>query len=499
MTNHSANSLTRLLAASCITLLCASSALGAPPLTEKQRREKYAVLARDNEEQFGKGSNTGAEALFRAQLEIWPEDPVASYNLACALGGQRRDPAIIIDALVTAINNGFDDIRRMKRDPFLASTVPAPEIQALFKDWPSVLDANLTRTITRYQKYVPKAQPIRDEALKIAYISTFDANSVNLSKTELAAIARWATANIFPNLSKSSELALDPWVLITLPNRQNFNLWVAETYGAPDRGSIAIIGGDYSHDQKRLVAQDLGSTLRHEFMHALHWRDMTRRGQTYPLWLQEGMCCLAEDYDLSGDLAMGTITPAHSWRTNAVIRLERNKKALTIRQLSTMTDQDFTSSRPLAAYAQARTFFMYLNSKNKLRGWYQAYCEHYNEDPSAFTALRLALQLSENDAEQDYKNYIRSLKEINENVPDGGASMGVEVSAGNGEGPVISMAYGHRLFKSGDVLLTFNHRPVREIPELVRLLSLCQPGDETAFTLRRGKKIVEFSLPLAAK
>ncbi len=499
MTNYSANSLARLLAASWITLLCASSALGAPPLTEKQRREKYAVLARENEEQFRKGSQEGAEALFRAQLEIWPEDPIASYNLACSLGAQRRDPSICIEALVAAINNGYDDIRRMKRDPYLAATVPAPEIQAIFKDWTAVLEANLARTITRYQKYVPKAQPIRDEDLKIAYISTFDANSVNVSKTELAAIARWATTNIFPNLSKPSELALDPWVLLILPNKQNFNQWLTETYGPPAPGSIATIGGEYNHEQKRLVAQDLGSTLRHEFMHTLHWRDMTRRGQTYPLWLQEGMCCLAEDYDLTGDLATGTITPAHSWRTNAVIRLERNKKALTIRQLSTMTDQEFSSNRPLATYAQARTFFMYLNSKNKLKGWYQAYCEHYGEDTSAFTALRLALQLSEPEAEQDYKKYIRSLNEINENVPDGGASMGVEVSAGNGEGPVISFAYGHPLFKSGDVLLTFNHRPVREIPELVRLLSQCQPGDQTAFTLRRGKKIIDLSLPLVAK
>lgn len=489
---------------SCVSagLLCAFiaySTFAAPPVTEKQRREKYAQLARDNEEQFPKGSFDGAEALYRAQLEIWPEDPIASYNLACALGGQRRDPSICIEALVAAINNGYDDIRRMKRDPYLAATVPAREIQDLFSNWNTVLEANLARTITRYQKFVPKAQPIRDEDLKIAYISTFDANSVNLSKTELAAIARWATANIFPNLTKPSELALDPWVLLILPNRQNFNLWVAETYGSPDRGSIAIIGGEYNHEQKRLVAQDLGSTLRHEFMHTLHWRDMTRRGQTYPLWLQEGMCCLAEDYNLTGTLETGTITPAHSWRTNAVIRLERNKKALTIRQLSSMSDTDFSSNRPLATYAQARTFFMYLNSKNKLKGWYQAYCENYGKDSTAFTALRLALQLSEEEAEKDYKNYIRSLNEINENVPVGGASMGVEVSAGNGEGPVISMAYGHPILKSGDILLTFNRRPVRDIPELVRLLSLSQPGDETEFTLRRGKKIIDLSFPLVAK
>ena len=148
---------------------------------------------------------------------------------------------------------------------------------------------------------------------------------------------------------------------------------------------------------------------------------------------------------------------------------------------------------------RSRTLFMYLLSKNKLKEWYQSYCETFNQDSTGFTAFSKVLSLSEPDLEKDYRKYIRSLKEVNENVPNGGSSMGVEVSAGNGEGPVISMAYGHPLFKTNDILLTFNRRPVRDIPELVRLLSLCQPGDETAFTLRRGKKIVDLSLPLVAK
>jgi hypothetical protein len=235
-------------------------------------------------------------------------------------------------------------------------------------------------------------------------------------------------------------------------------------------------------------------------MHVLHWRDMTRRGQVHPIWLQEGLCSLAEDYDLTGqDMDTGSIRPSHSWRTNAVIRMARSGRLQSIKKLITMPPEGFSGTRPLASYAEARTLMMFLLDRGKLRSWYESYCTHYREDSTGQRAFEEVFAATLDSIEKDYRKYVRSLTEIAENVATGGASMGVEVTVGQGEGPVISQTYGHELFRTGDILITMNGRPVRETPELVRLLQLCNPGDDATFTVRRGQLLVDVAVKLAAK
>ena len=44
------------------------------------------------------------------------------------------------------------------------------------------------------------------------------------------------------------------------------------------------IGGMYEHTFRRLVSRDIGNSLRHEFVHALHFGHMARLDQPHPLW-----------------------------------------------------------------------------------------------------------------------------------------------------------------------------------------------------------------------
>ncbi|NIM60902.1 MAG: hypothetical protein GTO30_04390, partial [Acidobacteria bacterium] len=51
-------------------------------------------------------------------------------------------------------------------------------------------------------------------------------------------------------------------------------------------------GGIYEHERRRLIARDIGASLRHELTHAYHYADMDRLGQRHPLWVQEGIATL---------------------------------------------------------------------------------------------------------------------------------------------------------------------------------------------------------------
>jgi hypothetical protein len=471
-----------------------------PRLSTRQRTEKLAELASRAFDAFRQGRHAEAESFLREQLSIAPADPIALYNLACVLGAQRKNDDAGL-ALADAITNGYVDLRRIRRDPFVASARLQDAPKALIDNWPRTLDNALQRTIDLSLPLAPKSSPIRDDTLKIAFLCAFDEQSCTDARTEISGIGSWAITNIFPTHNDSAELALDPWALIVLPTRAAFERWSTDTYGPRPAASYHAVGGAYDHDTKRLIAQDLGSTLRHEFLHVLHWRDMTRRGQIHPVWIQEGLCSLMEDYDFLPD---NSLTPAHSWRTTTAKRLLAANTLPSLAALTSMTRETFSQSRPLTNYALARTFFLYLHSQGKLAAFYSTLCSTFSEDPTGTLALERTLSKPLADINSDFRSYLRSTPDIPEQITPGMASLGVEITAGTGEGPIVTLAPSSSPLRSGDVIVALTAKdqpphPVRDIPELIRLLSRCTPGENLTITLRRGKARLTLDLPLVAK
>jgi len=471
-----------------------------PRLSTRQRTEKLSDLASRAFDAFRQGRHAEAETLLREQLAIAPADPIALYNLACVLGAQRKNDEAGI-ALAEAITNGYVDLRRIRRDPFVASARLQDAPKSLIDNWPRTLENALQRTIDISKPLAPKSAPIRDETLKIAYLCAFDDQSCTDARSEISSIGTWAITNIFPTHNDPAELSLDPWALIVLPTRAAFERWSTETYGPRPAASYHAVGGAYDHDTKRLIAQDLGSTLRHEFLHVLHWRDMTRRGQIHPVWIQEGLCSLMEDYDLLPD---HSLTPAHSWRTTTAKRLLNANTLPTLAALTSMSRETFSQSRPLTNYALARTLFLYLHDQGKLAPFYSILCSTFSEDPTGTLALERALSKPLSEINTDFRTYLRSTPDIPEQITPGMASLGVEITAGSGEGPIVTLAPSSSPLRSGDVIVALTTKdlpahPVRDIPELIRLLSRHSPGDTLQLTLRRGKTRLTLDLPLIAK
>jgi C-terminal processing protease CtpA/Prc len=213
----------------------------------------------------------------------------------------------------------------------------------------------------------------------------------------------------------------------------------------------------------------------------------------------EGLCSLVEDYDTDDD---GNLQPTTSWRTNTVKRLEKVSKLTPIETLAKMPPQTFSGNRPLANYAQARTFFLYLYQKGKLKAWYSAYVEGYREDPTGVKAIELVLGRTIRDVNKDYRAWVRTLAEVPEQISTGMASLGIQIDAGDGEGPVVAAIDrrpGRPDLKVGDIITTIDNRPTRDNAELVRVLSSFKPGDTVEVGYRRGKNYGTTNITLIAR
>ncbi len=447
-------------------------------------------------EAIGKGDAAGGEALLREQLALDPGNFVIYYNLACARSLQDDAPGGM-DLLVRAVERGFVDLAQMRRDPQLARVRTDPRFERLAGNWAEVLrrqsDANLKATKAQFTQgaYAQSS----DERLRVHVLSAMDETSTTQARADIARLYDWALGGVFADLTRADAAQADAWTVVVLPSPKDFVRWVVSSYGSAAAGSFSGIGGAYMHDEKRLVAQDLGATLRHEFFHVLHWRSTTRLGQDHPIWIQEGLCSLVEDYELAADRSPASLRPVPSWRTNISKRLLNAGKLLRIEQLAKVPRATFTGTNPLAHYGQARTVFLFLSDRGKLGEWYAHYTGHYAEDPTGVASIAAVFAKPIDQVEKDYRAWVRALPEVAEQLRPGEATLGVDVEPGTGDGPVIVGI--PRLKKNepaparlaglsvGDVITAVNGLPTRDLNELIRVLGAMKVGDEVEVEYRR--------------
>jgi hypothetical protein len=487
-----------------IALLAAPAAgqdVRSAPTPEDERRSLSSQASAFRAINAGKLDD--AERHLREAITIDDSNFVFHYNLACVLSLQEKvDDGVA--ALMAAIERGFVDLRTLRTDGQLAAVRKDERIERLIAAWPTVLDrhleANLASITALFNDPKTRYETTRDARLRIAVVSAMDPKSTELAHADLARLYDWGLAAVFEDLADPATMGTDPWATVVLPTGRDFGRWLIAAFGRDAAPAFSGIGGSYMHDQKRLVAQDLGATLRHEFFHVLHWRSATRLGQDHPVWIQEGLCSLVEDYDLA-DGKPENLKPAASWRSNMARRILSAGNMLPINKLSAMRHERFTGTTPLAHYAQARTFFLYLWTTGKLKDWYRTYTtdrEHgYRADRSGVKALEHVYGVPSTQIDKDYRAWVRTLPQVAEQSRLGTATLGVDVDPGTGDGPVIAAippdsrrernqarAAGLRI---GDVITAIDGRPTRDLNELVRILGEYEAGDEVEVSYRRGR------------
>ncbi|MFZ4573058.1 MAG: TPR end-of-group domain-containing protein [Phycisphaerales bacterium] len=449
---------------------------------------------------FDRGDYARAEELLRKHLAVEPGNFVVLYNLACARAMQ-SDPAGAGEWLVKAVESGFIDLHRMRTDPMLDPVREDPNYHKLVDNWPVVLKARRDADVKGLEKRYGKGYATTsDERLRLTYRSAFHPAAFESARAEMTRLAEWADREIMPGILDPEKGVDDPWVSVILPTRDDFRDWISERYGPDMLDGPSTVGGAYIHDTKQLIAMDLGATFRHEFLHILHWRSMSRLGQQHPVWVMEGLCSLVEDYDAD---AGGGITPATSWRTNLLKRREKINRLFKIEQFVKVSQSKFTSTTPLAHYAQARAIFLFLHQRGKLRDWYAHYTSNFDADPSGLASLTSVLGMTATEFDGEFRAWVKALPQVPEEIRAGMASLGVEVDAGEGEGVVVTRLAKPKLVEGtlrlNDIITAIDEKPVRDTAELVRVLSAYSPGAEVQVSYRRAKKVSTCRVKLIAK
>ena len=431
------------------------------------------------------GDYTEAEDVFRELIELRPRSFVGHYNLAAAhsMQGEVSDA---VDSMSNAIALGFTDKAQLERDPDIAALREDPWFGQLMSQWGALIDARRdadTRLIEGlFQK---KIESRTSDELRFELRSGHDPVATDEAFEELAMIADWAHRELFTELP-AHDLSEHPWIMIGLPDRTGFARWAITVFGPSVRGSLSSVGGAYEHQQRRLVAQDLGATLRHEFVHVLHWRDMSRLGQVHAPWVQEGLASLIEDYDIRGAYP----APVPSWRTNIVKRLRKANRLPSIEQLSKIEMNAFTAKRPLSQYAQARAAMLWLLDTGNLGTFYEHYCTNFEDDPTGYRSILAATGLEPDELEEQYREWVLALPDVPETGSDLNATLGIEIENGSGDGVVVKAlpaGAGRRTgLKLGSVITHINGRPTRDLFELIRVLGDYGPGQTVTLHHRRG-------------
>ncbi|MBX3405682.1 MAG: PDZ domain-containing protein [Phycisphaeraceae bacterium] len=497
----------------------APGAIGTPPALPSRQAEREAaeptLTREEHEEAFLKAMRRGDLEGAERTLLAWTRDDadnfVPWYNLACVLSIRGKlEPAA--EALQQSVVKGFADFHTLTTDPDLRHLRGTETYKAIVEGWDRIIDSRIDAQLDAARK-IFRGTPGRpytfekDEALRLAYISALDATTFAQARQEIALLAHWWETLVLPEDEplRSGRRApigpegdgaarpAPPWVTIVLPSRPDYLRWVTQRYGAAGEG----VGGVYSHDEKRLVAMDAGSTLRHEYWHALHWRHMDQLGQRHPVWVMEGLCSLVEDVEP----APGGFRALPSWRTNMARRLAMGGALMPWEVLFEMGQRRFVGTRPLAYYAQARAVFMFLSERGVLRDWYTAYVRGYSDDRSGARAMEQVFGTPLAEVEKQFRAWLREVPTVAEEIRPGMANLPVDVSPGVGDGIVIdSTPRGKAGRESGlrlrDVITAIDGHPVRDMNDYIRLIGDREPGERVRISYRRGKIHAETTVEL---
>ncbi|MEM1072059.1 MAG: PDZ domain-containing protein [Planctomycetota bacterium] len=467
-----------------IATLAVLSVLTATPACAQPA--SHAELGNRAVEAFNSGDYDEAERLWKRWAELDETTFVPWYNLACARS-MRGDGEGAAEHLITAIERGFSDFSRIESDPNLRAFRATDTFEQLQTAWPAFLDRRIDTQLEAARRvYGPRYSYIKDEKHRLGFVSAYDTVTSRQAREEVRLVADWTIRNLFPELGSPSSDHPDPWVMVILPTREHFAGWARQTYGDMPASATSQLGGAYSHDDKKLVTVDLGSTLRHEFLHVLHFRSADRLGQSHPIWIQEGLAAIVEDM---GPTSRGPFDPVPSWRTNSIKRLAQQNKLPGISDFATMPRDRFSGNRPLANYAFARAVFMYLHERGQLGEWYSTYTQTHDLDPTGRKALIAVTGRTLNEFDDDIRRWARDLPEVYEQNRPPLLGIGARLDLEHGDGPIVRKLIHDNATRAGlrpgDIITGLDGTPVRDLNEFYRVLTGLEAGQRVRVDYRR--------------
>ena len=414
--------------------------------------------------------------LLEQLIKLAPTYDVAWYNLAC-LQSRIHQPKQAVESLNKAVDLGYTELQFMEHDPDLEAIRDTKGFKDLLARRDDIqrqrgvkIEAELK---TQYGKNYICAI---DHEHKLVFATNIDQRTLDEVKAQLTAEAKALWGDLF-------EHKPEQYLTVIIPSEEDV------------KNLPAQVGGFFNPESNRLVARQIGVTLRHEFTHAMHWGDQQARGQNHVIWVMEGLAGLDENATFSG----GHIHPEPNTRLNALQRVLQGKREMSWKNL-------FEASQPLfmrnamVTYPESRYVMMYFYQKGKLREWYLTYCKMFEKDPSGIGATEKVFGKKLGEIEADWKKWVTSLAPLPEHPNK--AYLGVSLK-GDADGVEIrDIVPGSGADKAGlqpkDVILKVGSLRTVDIDKLIEFVAKQAVGSVVMVEYRRDGKYEKVQVTLSA-
>lgn len=437
-----------------------------------QVRAEPASLERRIYQSFLDGDYTRAAELIGLHLEQHPNDPVMLYNAACAhchLGQNEH----AVSFLRRAVEAGLQDLGQITRDPDLEPIRDHPIYRAIVAQLQRAANGGAAVALEQWRSVFGDRdyRYHRDETRGIAYAIALD----RTSHRQMRRMIERQTDELHGSLF---ELSPQSYLLIAVPT--------------PGDGQRLFpndqTGGIYEHDKRRLIARDIGSSLRHELVHALHYAHMDLLHQRHPLWAQEGLATLYEDYLLADGLSIEFLP---NDRHNIVKALENAGLLTSWSGLFRLTDDEFMT-KASRLYPQVRSMFEFLADRGLLTCWYAALIEHSTDDPTGARAFEVCFDMPVEDVERAWHRWLDQRPALDIAIDVGDAALGIETELhSSNDGVLITRfppgsAAALTSLAVGDVIVSADGTPTRSLAELRSIIATRKVGDLVQLRARRN-------------
>jgi tetratricopeptide (TPR) repeat protein len=450
-----------------------------------QQRSASASIERQIVACFDRHDYQAALDLIQERLQVAPNDAGMLYNAACAhaLMGKPDEAA---STLLLAVKAGFRDFDHMQVDSDLKSIRHHPTYLAIVEASDRVTALNGLSAVDRWKAEHPSPayRYTKDEKRHLTYATALDADADQRMREMLERETDQLLATIFDKPPTYT-------VLIAIPTPEDADKFF---HGQDE------VGGMYDHTLKQLTARNIGGSLRHEFFHVMHFGDMERRNQQHPLWMQEGLASLYEDYELSAD---GSIKFLPNDRQIIVKRRAKSGILIKWKELFGLSSKQFMN-RAQELYPQVRSIFEFVADQGKLTEWYRTYVRGFDDDETGVKTFEAVFNKPLSEVEKQWRQWIASQPEVDVTIGYGDASMGIRAGDGSSNDGVKvadvipKSAAGKAGLKRGDVIVSIDGQLTPSGPELRQIVAAHKVGDIISVRVRRDGQYLTFSLTLQA-
>ena len=445
------------------------------------------------ERNLDSGRFASARALIESSLERAPNHAELQYAAArCFAQLGDRDRAA--EHLLEAVRNGFRDFERMERQRDLVPIRGHEVYRAILEArrraaQPTGGDEQVTAPA---DDDGDDSRPQTDEEFEAAWRDMFD---LEVYRYEVDREHNLVFVNTLDDtsheemramLEAQAEHLIDAYfeqpltyrVMVAIPKARDAGQFIGQRQ----------VGGFYEPAHRRLVSRNIGGSLRHEFFHVYHHHHMQQLDQRHPLWIQEGLACLYEDYDLQAD---GSVYFHVNERHNVIKRRLAAGRTLPWEAMFEISRGRFMqNARTL--YPQAWSMFRFVAEKGHLETWYDTYVRTYDDDPTGQLAFEEVFGKPLEEIERRWKQWLAAQPMLDNVINVGDATLGVLIDdARSVDGAVVQQltrngAARDAGVRPGDVIVSIDNRPTRSFDEVINIIGPKSVGDSVVLRLRRG-------------